>query len=115
MSVLSGVPHCHARRGTFLPLQQNVPNCNSDLFARKTFSKFPHNCDFVQQHKINNFFTQCTAAHTRGTAAYTCGTAAYIVNCDFNENPKSDFHFDLGFVNKISIVIEGDHGIESII
>ena len=58
MSVLSGVPHCHARRGTFLPLQQNVPNCNSNLFARKTFSKFPHNCDFVQQHKINNFFTQ---------------------------------------------------------
>merc|ERR1712131_470021 len=49
-----------------------------------------------------------------GTAAYTwpyCslypyvlqlipgGTAAYIVTCDFNENPKSDFDFDIGFVN----------------
>ena len=50
-------------------------------------------------------YTQCTAAYTRGTAAYTCGTAAYtcgtaayIVNCDFNENPKSDFDSDLGFV-----------------
>ena len=28
------------------------------------------------------------------------GTAAHIVTCDFNENPKSDFDFDLGFVNK---------------
>ena len=27
------------------------------------------------------------------------GTAAYIVACDLNENPKSDFDFDLGFVN----------------
>ena len=49
-----------------------------------------------------------------GTAAYTrpyCslyldvlqlipgGTAAYIVTCDFNETPKSDFDFDLRFVN----------------
>ena len=30
------------------------------------------------------------------------GTAAYIVTCDFNENPKSDFDFDLGFVNMLS-------------
>ena len=45
-------------------------------------------------------YTQCTAAYTHGTAAYTCGTAAYIVNCDFNENRKSDFDFDLGFVKK---------------
>ena len=30
------------------------------------------------------------------------GTAAYIVPCDFNENPKSDFDFDLGFVNMLS-------------
>ena len=44
-------------------------------------------------------YTQCTAACTHCTAAYTCGTAAYIVNCDFNENPKSEFDFDLGFVN----------------
>ena len=51
-----------------------------------------------------------------GTAAYTrpyCslnldvlqlipgGTAAYIVTCDFNENPNSDFDFDLGFVNNL--------------
>ena len=52
-----------------------------------------------------------------GTAAYTrpyCslypvvlqlipgGTAAYIVTCEFNENPKSDFDFDLGFVKSQS-------------
>ena len=30
------------------------------------------------------------------------GTEAYIVTCDFNENPKSDFDFDLGFVNMLS-------------
>ena len=24
------------------------------------------------------------------------------MNCDFNENPKSDFDFDLGFVNMLS-------------
>ena len=50
-----------------------------------------------------------------GTAAYTrlyCslypdvlqlipgGTAAYIVTCDFNENPKFDLDFNLGFVKK---------------
>ena len=25
-----------------------------------------------------------------------------MVTCDFNENPKSDFDFDLGFVNILS-------------
>ena len=26
------------------------------------------------------------------------GNAVYVVTCDFNENPKSDFDYDLGFV-----------------
>ena len=57
-----------------------------------------------------------------GTAAYTqsyCslypdvlqlipgGTAAYIVTCDFNENPKSDFDFDLGVVNFLLERVKG--------
>ena len=33
---------------------------------------------------------------------FLCDTAAYIVNYAFNENPKSAFDFDLGFVNMLS-------------
>ena len=42
------------------------------------------------------------------------GTAAYIVTCDFNENPKSDFNFDLGFVNSPRNSIETQTSCSSI-
>ena len=40
-------------------------------------------------------------------------TAAYIVTCDFNENPKSDFDFDLGFVKQVLNPQKGVSGLHS--